>query len=160
MNRAFTQEGILVANTAAGRESSNGSHAVGSSTHGTSQIEHHIHSAYPPGSHATNGCRARLGVEAVRAAEVAAVICGATMFVDIHSTSAAAAPFAFHAPSKAAQEWAATFAVGFTVEDTSLIGTTFEWAARQVRHKLRNALVRPGEVMPSSFGQHRTLSHL
>lgn len=132
MNRLLTQEKIQAANAAAGRGLSNGLHAAGSSTDATSQTEHCIHSVELPDSNGANGCDSRLGVEEVRAAEVAAVVCGATIYVDIHSTSASAAPFAFHAPSKAAQEWAATFAVGFTVEDTSLIGTTFDWAARQV----------------------------
>lgn len=76
------------------------------------------------------GC-AHFGYEERRAVEVASVISSATVFVDIHSTSARAKAFAFHASSEAAQAWASTFPVEFVVEDTSLIGTTFEWASRQ-----------------------------
>lgn len=131
LNRALTQEGIHAADAAAGRDSSSGLYTCSNSTDSKSSSEAPIRIVTPPHSNGINGCGAHLGVEKVRAAKVAAVISGATMFVDIHSTSAAAAAFAFHAPSQAAQDWAATFAVGFTIEDTSLIGTTFDWAARQ-----------------------------
>jgi len=98
-------------------------------------------SVHNPGNNA--GACTKLGVEKSRAALVAAAIGGATLYVDIHSSSAAAPAFVFHTPGAVTEAHAATFPAPYLIEDTTLVGTTFSWAVE--RGVARAALVECGQ---------------
>lgn len=94
-------------------------------------------------AHSGAGACTKLGVEKSRAALVAAAIGGATLYVDIHSSSAAAPAFVFHTPGAVTEAHAATFPAPYLIEDTTLVGTTFSWAVE--RGVARAALVECGQ---------------
>ena len=88
---------------------------------------------------------------------MAAVIAGSTIFLDLHSSSAAAPAFAFHTPGAVPEAHAATLPVRYLIEDTTLVGTTIAWAAEQ--GVARAALLESAAQLAAGGGSCKACYH-